>query len=371
MKAAVTAGSTSGFRWSTSFNWPTAPNTSYKGRLLYDYPSNPSAVCRIYQQASAVGANQWGIGIETNGKISVRDLVAGVARGTQVGTAPATATKHRIDYEAFWNGSLTTVTLKLFLGANWNGTTPDETITSTAFAQAAAPGQGTWGVHFSAANTYSVRLDQWALDANMYPGLVGSHAVLTPPAGWLEVVPTGTQQVAVGAGELSSRCFRKTAGAGDSGSTITLNTDVNAHGSIDLVAYAGVDQLALVDVAAAAVKSADSTTVTSPNATTLVAGDLIISAFFDRANPGAAATSTWTVPGGEALRASSFGTGTDGRVAGLVTDDAVTHAIGTYGSKVATADKTSYLGVAWTIGLLSAAAGAGTGQGIGDLHTVN
>jgi hypothetical protein len=379
---AVTAGTTSGGRWNTSFAWPGAGG-SYKGSLLYRYPSNPSAVCRIYQQAPASGNPQWGIGIETNGKISIRDLAAGVSRGTQVGTAPATATKHRIDFEAAWDGGLTTVTLKLFLGTNWNGTTPDETITSPPFTQAAAPGAGTFGVHFTAANTYDLHVDQARLFGDAWPGPPRTSPVLTPPAGWTEIIPTGTKQIAAGAGELSTRGFRRTAVAGDAGSTITLDTTdgagnpVNAHGSIMLVCYAGVDQLALVDVAAATTASADSATTTSPNATTLVPGDVIVSVFFDRANPPAAATATWTPPligagpDREAVRVSSFGSGTDGRVAGAVTDDGATHAIGTYGTKAAVADQTSYLHAAWTLGLLSAAAAAGTGQGIGDLHTVN
>jgi hypothetical protein len=370
MHCAVTAGTTSAGRWNTSFPWPGA-NGSYKGSLLYRYPSNPSAICRIYQQGTTAASPQWGIGIDTNGKLIVRDLAAGATRGTQVGTAPATATKHRIDFEAAWDGSLTTVTLKLFLGANWNGTTPDETIISTAFTQAAAPGAGTFGVQFTASNTYDVHIDQARLFADAWAGPPRTSPVLTPPAGWTEIVPSGTRQVAAGAGELSTRGWRRTAVAGDAGSTVTLDTDVNAHGSILLVVYAGVDQLALVDVAAATTASADSATTTSPNATTLVAADVIVSVFFDRANPPAAATSTWTPPTGDAVRVSSFGSGTDGRVAGAVTDDGATHAIGTYGTKAAVADQSSYLHAAWTLGLLSAAAAAGTGQGIGDLHTVN
>ncbi len=343
-------------------------------RLYYYRTALPPQITRLFQQNGANSTPlQWGIGLDTAGKVIVRDIPAAATRYTSTIT-PAANVWNRIEWQVVWNGSTTTINIRIYENTNAGGaaeTTLDDSGSSTAFTQAAAGGEYNFGMQ-SPSQTYDLYLDDMGLDVNAWMGPAGTSAVLTPPAGWPEVVPTGTQQVAVGAGELSSRCFRRTAVAGDSGSTITLNTDVNAHGSIDLVAYAGVDQLALVDVAAAAVKSADSTTVTTPNATTLVAGDLIISAFFDRANPAAAgATSTWTVPGGESLRASSFGTGTDGRVAGLVTDDGVTHAIGTYGSKVATADKTSYLGVAWTIGLLSATGGAGTGQGIGDLLTHN
>jgi len=362
MHAAVTAGTTSAGRWTTSFPWPGAGG-SYKGRLLYRYPSNPSAICRIYQQGTAAASPQWGIGIDTNGKLIIRDLAAGATRGTSTAT-PATATKHRVEWESAWNGSTTTVTMKLFLGANWNGVTPDETVVSTAFTQAAAPGAGTFGVQFTANNTYDVHLDQMALDASVYPGLVGSSAVLTSPPGWTEVIPTGTQLIAAGAGDLSTKLFRRTAVAGDPGSTVTLTTDVPAHGGIELVVYSGVDPLALVDVAAASTKSADSTTVVTPNVATTGAGEWILSMAFTRDNPGGLTTS-WSV-GSETQRAASFPSGTaDGRVAGLVTDDAVAHAAGTYGTKTLISDKTSYLGVGWTVALKPAATGGGDTQSAG------
>lgn len=349
MKAAVAGATTSGLRWTTSFTWP----NTYRGSLLYSYPSNPAAVCRIYQQAAT--APQWGIGIETTGKISVRDLVGGVSRGTQAGAAPATGTKHRIEWQAAWDSvaATTVVTLRLFLGANWNGATPDETITSTAFAQAIAPTSGTFGVHFSAAQTFDVHLDQMVLDANGYPGLPGTSAVLSDPAGWSPFTP---QILAAGAAELAGRAYRRVALAGDPGSTITLNTDVNAHGAILLVAYSGTDLITPVDVSASNTKSTDSTTVVTPNVTTTVANDWIESAAFVRDNPGGA-TTAWTLPGGEAQRAAAVPSGTtDGRVAGVATDDGVSHAIGTYGTKTFTSDRTSYLGIGWTIALKANAA---------------
>jgi hypothetical protein len=194
--------------------------------------------------------------------------------------------------------------------------------------------------------------------------------VLTPPTGWTEVVPTGTQQAAAGAGELLVRCFRRTVVAGDPGSTITLNTDVNAHGGIELVAYSGADQLALVDVAAASTKNADSASVVTPNATTTGTADLVISAAFTRDNPGGL-TSAWTLPTTTPVqqqRAVAFPTGTaDGRVSSVISDDAATHGAGTYGTLTFTSDKNSYLGVGMTVGLLSTAA-ASTGQHVGFLY---
>jgi len=364
----LAAQTTSRTTWQASFGSP----ATYYGRLYYYRTALPPQITRLMQQNPTTGSN-WGIGLDTAGKVIVRDLTAGATRYTSTIT-PAANVWNRIEWKAVWNGSTTTVDVRIYENTNAGGaaeTTQDDSGSSTAFTMANAGISYNFGLASSVAQTYDLYLDDMGLATDTWLGPVGTSAVLIPPDGWPEVVPTGTQKIAAGAGELSTRCFRRTAVAGDANSVIPLNTDVNCHGGIKLVVYSGVDPLALVDVAAAAVKSADSTTVTSPNATTLVAGDLIISAFFDRANPGAAATSTWTVPGGEALRASSFGTGTDGRVAGLVTDDGVGHAIGTYGTKIATADQTSYLGVAWTIGLLAAAAGAGTGQGIGDLLTHN
>ena len=361
MHAAVTAGTTSAGQWKTSFGWP----TTYRGRLVYRYSANPSAICRIYQQFSAgtpTGTPQWGIGIDTNGKLIVRDLAAGVTRTTPMTNTPATNTRHRIDFQAAWDSvaATTVVTLRIFLGANWNGTTPDETLVSTAFAQAAAGAQGSFGVHFTSSNpSYAVDLDQMALDPTAYPGPVGSSAILTDPAGWSAFTP---QAIAAGAAELSTRAYRRVALAGDPGSTISLNTDLATHGAVVLLAYSGTDPVTPVEIATSSTKSTDSTTVVTPNAVTTGASDIITSVAFTRDNPGGL-TSAWTLPGGEAQRAVAFPTGTaDGRVAAVASDDGTTHGAGTYGSATFTSNATSLLGVGWTVAVKSAVVTAASQQ---------
>jgi hypothetical protein len=363
MHASLTSGTDCHADWVASFPWPTAPHTSYWGRTYFRRPSSPSAIARIYEQNSAANALQWALGFDTAGKIIVRDTSAGITRATQAGTAPAVNTQHRAEWQATWDGSKTTVTVRLFLGANVDATIPDETITSTAFTQAAAPGRGKFGLLFSAANTYDVYHDDWGLDANTWLGPSGTSAVLTAPAGW---VPVDSRLLASGAAELVSRLYRKPVAAGDSGSTLTLVTDLNAHGSILLVTYSGADQLALVDVEASSTKTADAATIVTPSVGVTGAGEWLISAGFVRDNPGAATTS-WTLPGGEVQRAVTFPSGAaDGRVAGVVSDDAATHGAGATSTRTFTSNVTSYLGIGWTVALLPGVTG-GAGQYVGVL----
>jgi len=344
--------------------------SSYYGRLYYYRTALPPQITRLFQQNGANSTPlQWGIGLDTAGKVIVRDIPGASTKYTSTIT-PAANVWNRIEWQAVWNGSTTTITIWIYENTGASETTIDEgPVNATAITQAAAGGEYNFGMQ-SPSQTYDIYLDDMGLDVNAKMGPAGTSAVLTGPTGWTEVIPTGTQQVAVGAGELSSRCFRKTAAAGDPNSTITLNTDVNAHGSIDLVAYSGADQLALVDVAAASTKNTDSTTVVTPNATTSGSSDLIISAAFTRDNPGGL-TSSWTLPGGEAQRAVAFPSGTsDGRVASVVTDDATTHGIGTYGTKTFTASAGSYLGIGWTVAIKSTAA-VSSGQSFGMMSTHN
>jgi hypothetical protein len=358
----VAAQTTSRTTWQASFGSP----STYYGRLYYYRTALPAQITRLMQQNPTTGSN-WGIGLDTAGKVIIRDIAAGATRYTSTIT-PAANVWNRIEWKYVWNGSTTTVTVKIFENTNAGGaaeTTVDEgPVDSTAFAQTAAGVSYNFGLASSVAQTYDLYMDDMGLATDTWMGPAGTSAVLTDPTGW---TAADSRLLANGAGELASRLYRKVTAAGDPGSTITLNTDVNAHGAILLVVYSGTDQTALVDVDASSTKNTDSTTVVTPNATTTGTADLVISAAFTRDNPGGL-TTAWTLPGGEAQRAVAFPTGTaDGRVAGVVTDDGTTHGAGTYGTKTYTSDKTSYLGIGWTVALLSTAA-ASTGQRCGFLY---
>jgi hypothetical protein len=365
--AAQTTARTS---WETSFGSP----STYYGRLYYYRTALPPQITRLMQQNPASGSTpstHWGIGLDTAGKVIVRDVAGASTKWTSTIT-PAANVWNRVEWKAVWNGSTTTVDVRIYENVGASETTLDDstpTPSTATVTQAAAGTSYNFGLA-SPSQTYDIYLDDMGLATDTWMGPARISPALTPPTGWTEVVPTGIQQAAAGAGELLVRCFRRTVAAGDPGSTITLNTDVNAHGGIELVAYSGADQLALVDVAAASTKSSDSATVVTPNATTLGTADLIVSAVFTRDNPGGL-TSAWTLPVTSPVqqqRAVAFPTGTaDGRVSSVISDDAATHAASTYGTLTFTSDKTSYLGVGMTVGLLSTAA-ASTGQRCGFLY---
>jgi Glycosyl hydrolase family 26 len=355
--------------WEASFGAQVA-NQPYYGRLHYYRTALPPQITRLFQQNTAgATALHWGIGLDTAGKVVVRDIAGSSTKWTSSIT-PAANVWNRIEWKVTWNGSTQTVDVRIYENTGASETTLDDSGTSTAITQAAAGGQYSFGMQ-SPSQTYDIYLDDVGLDRNTWLGQAPHvSAVLTAPTGWTEIVPTGTPLVAAGAGELSTKAYRRTAVAGDPGSTVTLATDVNAHGAIVLLAYSGVDQLALVDVAAASTKNADSTTVVTPNVTTTGNNEWIVSVAFTRDNPGALTTS-WTLPGGEAQRAAAFPSGTsDGRVATVASDDGVAHATGTYGSKTFTSNVNSYLGIGWTVAVKSTAA-VSSGQSFGMMQTHN
>jgi hypothetical protein len=359
---AVTAGTSSSTSWTSSFGTQVA-NQPYYGRFYFYRTALPTQITRIFQQNPTTG-NTFGVGIDTTGNIIVRDVSGGATRLTLGGGVPAANVWHRVEFKTLWDGTNNVVDVRLYSGANLDGLTLTDSGTSTSFAQTAGAGVNyIFGITATSAQTFDLFIVHAAVDRNTWLGPAQVSPVLTAPAGWIALTP---RLLSSGAGELASRLYKKAAASGDPGSVVNLNTDVNGHGSIDLVAYSGIDP-AIVDIFDSSTKTSNSATVTSPNVTTTAANDVIVSAFFDRTNPGTAATASWTPPAGDTIRASSFGTGTDGRVSGAVTDDGTQHAIGTYGTQVATADQQSYLGIGWTVALKSSGTSAG-GQHLGQLH---
>jgi hypothetical protein len=349
----LTAGTDCHGDITTNFGSP----STYYGRIYFRKSASPAAICRMFHQNSAANAVQWGIGLDTSGNLIVRDNAAAVTRLT-MSTTITTNTWHRVEWKAVWTGAQTTVTVRLYLDALASETTLDEEKTSTTFAQAAAPGNYKFGLIFSAANTYDLYVDDFGLDTTDWLGPAGTAAAITAPG---SLVQLGTDTNVAGSIELLTQVYRKTVASGDPGSTLTFTTDVEVHGSVVLVCWSGTDQSALEDVIATpAQRQSSATTITTPTTpTTTVAGDWIISVAFDRAQAGSAANTSWTVAS-ETVRASAFGTGTDGRVSGAVSDDGIGHSIATYGGRVATAVATSFLASAWTLAIRPTAAGTAT-----------
>jgi hypothetical protein len=355
MLASVTSGTDAHGDWTTSFGSP----STYNGAAYIRRTAAPTNPTRIFQQNNVGGGtNQWGLALDTSGNLIVRDLPAGATRLTVPGGALAINTWHRVEWQAVWNGSTTTVTVRLYRDAIADEFTLDDSGTSTAFTQAAAPGKYSFGHLSSVSQTYAVNVDDVALDTSNWLGPAGTPAVATTPAGWTLMTPA-VDNVS-GPIELRSYFWRKTASSGDPGSTVTVTLDSKVHGALELVAYSGINGTTPIDQFASSTAATNGTTATSPNVTTTGAGEFIVTAAFDRANPGTAATSAWTAPSGDTLRTSSYGTGTDGRVSGMTSDDGVGHGVGTYGSKVATANVTSFLRTAWTVALIPSGSSGGT-----------
>src|SRR6266496_1277341 len=340
----VSAATTSAGWWEASFG----AKSSYKTPFYFRLPSVPTAICRMFQEESPAGAAlHWGFGIDTTGKMIIRDIGAAVTRATST-ASPALNTWHRVDISADWNETAQTiiVSFSLFLGANLNGTTPDETKTTAAFAQTTTPGRYRYGVHFSTSNTWDYFFVHPTLDDYSLPGAYGTLPVITDPAGWSVKSTRDNVSISV---DLRSRFYARQAIATDPGSTIHLATDCKVHGSALLFVYKNADPTTPVDVFQSSVRASDSGSVTSPNATTTTPNDKVLTVGVDRAVPG---TSSWTAPTGDTLRVAGYGVvGSGMRVSSFVSDDGAAHAVGTYGSKVSVASSSGYLAIAWTIAL--------------------
>lgn len=72
----------------------------------------------------------WAVFLDTTGHLGIRDRVNGVNKATSTGTL-ALNTPVRYETKCIFSGTVYTLTLRLFFGANVEGATPDETLTGT------------------------------------------------------------------------------------------------------------------------------------------------------------------------------------------------------------------------------------------------
>jgi hypothetical protein len=128
-------------------------------RFYVTVESLPLAMNLLVADAVATSTNRAQVQITTTGTVRIRNGVVTVA---ETATTLAAGSPVRIE----WDLTGTTQTLRLFTGANVNGTVPDETITG-------AQTQGTFDrLRFGATASYSGNLwiDELAVDSTTSPG---------------------------------------------------------------------------------------------------------------------------------------------------------------------------------------------------------
>ncbi|TDO43350.1 PKD domain-containing protein [Kribbella sp. VKM Ac-2527] len=151
---------------------------------------------------------------------------------------------------------------------------------------------------------------------------------VTAPAGWTQVqTASSTNQ--------QGRVWRRTATAGDAGTTVSVLTSAATKANATLVAYRGVSGTTPVAASAAGSETIAQTTHTTPTVNSPVSGARLVSYWGEKSS----LTTVLSAPAGLSVRASSTGSGS-GRITSLAGDSGPFGA-GTLGGLTATADSAS------------------------------
>lgn len=168
-----------------------------------------------------------------------------------------------------------------------------------------------------------------------FAGNLGS-ATITGPAGW-------SQQQAVSPEGIVGRLWSKVAAASDAGSTVTVGSNAFVKADITVAAYRGTASPP-VSTSAVRVDSSTASTHTTPSVSVAESGGWLLSYWADKSS----ATTRWTAPGGQAVRAASTGSG-GGRITAVLTDGSGPEPTGTRGGLTATADSAGSRAVMFTV----------------------
>lgn len=179
-------------------------------------------------------------------------------------------------------------------------------------------------------------------DALLLVASAGSDRVLTGPgAGWTQVGRVVDETHA-------TTLWSRVAGAADAGSTVRVTTGgAYTKVGVTLAAYRGTDPVDPVATVTGSAETGTTATHVSPVVANDVEGARRVSYWSDKTN----ATTQWTAPAGESVRAATYGSGS-GRVATLLTDLATALTAGTpatTGGLRATANATASKATMWTI----------------------
>jgi hypothetical protein len=149
--------------------------------------------------------------------------------------------------------------------------------------------------------------------------------------------------------------YKKVLTSADVGKRFAWTTPTKTKWAMLMACYSGVDQTTPVHVTASPSEATFRVTHTVPTITTTIAGCWIIRAVADTAS----ATSKWSAPVGENVRAVTYTTGGNA-VSMICTDDGTAHAAGVIASEVFTSNSISRNATMHTFSLAPA---AGTGPG--------
>jgi glycerophosphoryl diester phosphodiesterase len=157
-------------------------------------------------------------------------------------------------------------------------------------------------------------------------------ATYTGPSGWKVLQTKNGDGIAV-------RAFTKAATAADTGASVKVTSSVYVKSDVTVAAYRGTAASGPVAASAAKVDNTAGASHVSPAVTAVGSRSWLVTYWGDKS----AATTRWTAPTGQSVRASSFGSST-GHVSALLTDSNGRVAAGASGQKTAVANAVSSRG---------------------------
>jgi hypothetical protein len=161
-----------------------------------------------------------------------------------------------------------------------------------------------------------------------------------PPAGWTAVDDASTNGMA-------GQVYRRTATAGDAGSTVTVGLSGYAKTTMTLAVYRGVADGDFLTATSATAGSG--TARVAPAATVATAGSWVANYWSDKS----AGTSSWDTPGAVTVRAQTYGNG-GGRVSSLLADSGAPVTAGSSPARTATSNTSGNRAITWTLVLTPA-----------------
>jgi PKD repeat protein len=160
---------------------------------------------------------------------------------------------------------------------------------------------------------------------------------LTGPPGWTSVgANAGTA--------ISTQAWSRVAQPGDAGKQVTVGFGAQYKGSVQLLAYAGTSTSTPVLSATSTVSHTTTSTATTPHVSNTGNGRWIVSYWAAKSS----AVTAWTLPGGEASRSTSYGSG-GGRVNAIAGDPGNPAPAGQAGGLTASTDQPFSASTTWTV----------------------
>jgi hypothetical protein len=129
LQAQTSGNVNSSAQWSSAFGSP----SQFWVRDYFVIGLLPSVIARLSQFADSSAVPQWGVAVDTSGHIGVRNISAGSFPSGGLSGATLTPGQFgRYELSAAYSAGAWTVVLRVFLGTNSEGTTPDFTLTPSA-----------------------------------------------------------------------------------------------------------------------------------------------------------------------------------------------------------------------------------------------